>query len=169
MALDVPDKDLVLRDAIEADWPAVLALNAAFVHHLSPMDAARLARLAAASCCFRVIESDAGVEAFLMAFAKGAVYDGAIFQLLSRRAEDFVYIDRIVVAERLRGKGLAERLYDDIVAYARSRGVEAVLCEVNVVPPNPTSRRFHERFGFREIGRHSTGAERTVALLAYDL
>jgi len=87
-----------LRDAAPADWPAVLALNTGSVEHLSPMDEARLRSLAEASCYFRVIEVDGGVAGFLMAFRKGASYDGAIFQLFNARAADFVYIDRIVVA-----------------------------------------------------------------------
>lgn len=158
-----------IRDAQPADAGAVLSLNAAWVRHLSPMDSVRLANLAAASSCYRVVEVDGQVEAFILAFRKGADYDGAIFQLLSSRAEDFLYIDRIVVSENLRRKGIAARLYDEVVDSARRVEVDSVLCEVNVAPPNPESAHFHEHYGFREIGRHTTGEGKTVALLAYDV
>jgi len=157
-----------LRDAAPADWPAVLALNTGSVEHLSPMDEARLRSLAEASCYFRVIEVDGGVAGFLMAFRKGASYDGAIFQLFNARAADFVYIDRIVVAPEFRGKGVAGSLYDDIMQFSRETGVETLTCEVNVIPPNPASLQFHAQRGFHEIGRHKTG-EKTVALLASEL
>ncbi len=143
----------MLRDAGPGDWPAILALNEEFVHFLSPMDKARLAELAAASGYFRVVEIGGVVAAFLMAFRKGASYDGAIFRHFESQADDFLYIDRIVVDGRHRGQGLADRLYDDLEAVARAAGVDRLLCEVNIVPPNETSLRFHERRGFHETGQ----------------
>jgi predicted GNAT superfamily acetyltransferase len=42
-----------------------------------------------------------------------------------------------------------------------------VTCEVNLDPPNPRSLAFHERLGFREVGRQATkGGAFTVVLLA---
>jgi hypothetical protein len=46
-------------------------------------------------------------------------------------------------------------MYDDAIEFARRQGVEIVTCEFDVDPPNEASRRFHERFGFREVGRNS--------------
>ncbi len=143
----------MLRDALPGDWLAILALNEAFVHFLSPMDEARLTELAAASGYFRVVEIDGVVAAFLMAFRRGASYDGAIFRHFESQADDFLYIDRIVVDGRYRRLGLADRLYDDLENFARAEGVDRLLCEVNIIPPNDMSLRFHERKGFGEIGR----------------
>ncbi|MGA7711054.1 MAG: GNAT family N-acetyltransferase [Rhizomicrobium sp.] len=143
----------VLRNAGPADWPAILALNEEFVHFLSPMDEVRLAVLATASCYFRIIEVDGAVAAFLMAFRKGATYDGAIFRHFESWAGDFLYIDRIVVDGRYRRHGLADRLYDDLENFAHTEGIGRLLCEVNIVPPNETSLGFHERRGFGEIGQ----------------
>jgi len=157
-----------IRDAAPADWPAILALNSESVQHLSPMDEARLRDLAAASSYFRVVDVDGAVAGFLMAFRKGASYDGAIFRLFDERASDFVYIDRIVVGSEFRGRHVASRLYDDVARFARERGTETLTCEVNVVPPNPASTQFHSQHGFQEIGRHKTGGK-TVALLAREL
>jgi uncharacterized protein len=156
------------RDASPADWPAILTLNAESVQHTSPMDEARLRDLAAAACYFRVVDIDGSVAGFLMAFRKGASYDGAIFRLFNERASDFVYIDRVVVGSEFRGRHVASRLYDDVMRFARERDTETLTCEVNVVPPNPASTQFHTQHGFREIGRHRAG-EKTVALLAREL
>ena len=157
-----------LRDAAQADWPAVLALNAESVQHLSPMDEARLGDLAAAACYFRVVDMEGAIAGFLMAFRKGASYDGQIFRLFNERASDFVYIDRIVVGSEFRGQHIASRLYDDVARFARESDSEILTCEVNVVPPNPASMHFHTQHGFHEIGRHKAG-EKTVALLAREL
>ena len=157
-----------LRDAAPADWPAILLLNAESVEHLSPMDEARLRALAEAACYFRVIDVDGAVAGFLLAFRKGASYDGAIFQLFNERASDFVYIDRVVVGPAFRGHHIASRLYNDVAEFARASDSETLTCEVNVIPPNPASSQFHAQHGFHEIGRHKAG-EKTVALLAREL
>jgi len=161
-------EDGQLRDASHADWPAILLLNAGSVEHLSPMDEPRLRALAEAACYFRVIDVEGAVAGFLMAFRKGASYDGAIFQLFNERATDFVYIDRIVVGPEFRGQHIASRLYNDVAEFARALDAETLTCEVNVVPPNPASSQFHAQHGFHEIGRHKAG-EKTVALLAREL
>jgi predicted GNAT superfamily acetyltransferase len=37
-------------------------------------------------------------------------------------------------------------------------GYNSVLCEVNIMPPNPGSIRFHKRFDFEECGSQFTEA-----------
>jgi uncharacterized protein len=155
----------MIREAAPADWPAVLALNAESVAALSPLDEARLAKLAAAACYFRVIAQDAEIAAFLLGFRKGADYDSPNFLWFDRNFADFVYVDRVVVAPAFRGRQLADSLYDDFEGFARDRDVSRVTCEVNVEPPNPASLRFHARRGFREIGRLPYGEAKIVALL----
>ncbi len=159
----------MIRDATEGDWPAVLELNTAFEHFLSPLDAPRLRGLAAASCYFRVLVSDGVIAGFLLAFRKGADYDGSIFRHFSERADDFVYIDRIVVSAAHRGQGVADLLYDDIASFAKTSDIATLLCEVNVIPPNDVSMRFHVRWGFREIGTLLLDNGKTVALLERNL
>jgi uncharacterized protein len=159
---------LLLDDATPDDWPAVLALNAAFVQYLSPMDEARLRLLASESAYFRVVKAGDIFAAFLLAFRKGAAYDGTIFELFGGRFAEFLYLDRIVVANGFRGQGIADRLYDDVTAFARASGAQRLTCEVNVEPPNLPSTRFHERRGFRQIGTHAVG-DKTVALLVLEL
>jgi uncharacterized protein len=44
-------------------------------------------------------------------------------------------------------------MYQALKVAARAAGHTALCCEVNIAPPNPISDRFHERFGFSEIGR----------------
>ena len=155
---------MILRDAKQADAPAILALNAESVHFLSPMDQARLAQLAKASCYLRVVEEEGEVAAVLLGFRKGADYDSPNFLWFGARFDDFVYVDRVVVSPQFRGRKLADVLYDDFEAFARASGVSCITCEVNVEPPNPVSLKFHERRGFREIGREGYGVK-TVAML----
>jgi hypothetical protein len=132
------------------------------------MDAARLAHLAKAASYLRVIEEGDAIAAFLMAFRKGDAYDGVNFAWFAARYDDFFYVDRVVVAPEFRGKKLADRFYDDLESVARDRGVRLVTCEVNAEPPNPVSLRFHDKRGFREVGRVPYSGK-TVSMLACNL
>ena len=159
----------MLRNATKSDWPSILALNEESVHFLSPMDEAKLAAWSAAACYLRVVEKEGKVAAFLLGFRKGADYDSPNFLWFDARPGDFIYVDRVVVAPDFRGQKLADALYDDFESFARSHGIARITCEVNAEPPNPASLRFHERRGFREVGRQPYGPHKIVALLQRDI
>lgn len=146
-----------IRDASPADFPALLALNAESVHFLSPMDRLRLQQLFAQAAYCRVIEQDGGVTAFLLAFREAADYDSPNYRWFAARYPQFLYIDRVVVAANQQGKGLGALLYADLFAFARSQAVTRITCEFDIDPPNETSRRFHARFGFHEVGSQWLG------------
>ena len=150
----------MIRDARSADFPAIVALNLQSEQYLSPMSAARLAQLHAWAAYHRVVEAQGQLAAFLLAFREGARYDSPNYRWFSARYPSFVYIDRVVVAAVHRGKGFASALYDDVFAFARENGVGTMTCEFDTEPPNEVSRRFHARFGFREVGTHSYNNKR---------
>jgi predicted GNAT superfamily acetyltransferase len=155
----------MLRDYLPTDAPAVLALNAASVAVLSPLDAAGLAHLAAQAASFRVAGDDGRVDAFLLALREGADYASPNYRWFAARHAQFLYIDRVVVAADRRGGGLGARLYTDLFEQARAQGVPWLACEFDVDPPNPESARFHARFGFREVGRQRVaGGKKEVSL-----
>ena len=143
----------LIRDAGEGDDAAIVALNTAEVRHTSPMDADRLRQLASLSAYHRVATRDGRVVAFLLAMRAGADYRNDNFAWFTARYRDFLYVDRIVVDAAAQGHRLGSRLYADLFAFARERGIPRITCEFNVVPPNEPSRLFHERHGFVETGR----------------
>jgi uncharacterized protein len=67
--------------------------------------------------------------------------------------DNFVYVDRVVVAPAARGKGYARALYLDLFQRAKFAGHICIVCEVNLDPPNPISDAFHASLRFSEIGR----------------
>ena len=50
---------------------------------------------------------------------------------------------QIVVASSARSRGHARWLHDDLFEHARGAGHQRVVCEVNMIPPNPESDAFH--------------------------
>lgn len=159
-----------IRAATAADHARIVALNAAEVAQTSAMDAARLAELEALACAHWVVETEGEVVAFLLAMDETAAYDNDNFRWFAARLPRFVYIDRIVVDARAAGHGLGRALYAALSDLARSRGIEAVVCEYNLDPPNPASKAFHDRLGFREIGQqHVAGGRKRVSMQLLNL
>lgn len=99
----------------------------------------------------RVGTDPAGVTAFLLGLPPGIAYDSDNYRWFGARYRDFLYIDRIAVAERARGHGIGTSLYADIARVARGR-YGCLLAEVNEEPSNPLSIAFHERSGFMRVG-----------------
>lgn len=146
---------------------ALLALNndhAEETSFLTKTDWRTLIETAYAATCID------GAAALLIAFDDQAPYDGVNFQWFRARRKNFVYVDRVVVADSHRGRGVARALYDDLFRRMAETGHGALTCEVNINPPNPASDAFHARLGFNEVGRaalHDRGKE--VRYLVKDL
>ncbi len=148
-----------------ADFPAVLAMNAESVHFLSPMTPEHLAHLHAQAACACVVEAGTAVAAFLLAMREGADYASPNYQWFAQRHTRFLYIDRVVVSAAHQGRGLGPLLYEHLFAFARANGLPALSCELDIAPPNEASRRFHQRYGFREVGTQwVAGGKKQVSL-----
>ncbi len=141
-----------LRPLTAADQPAVLALNHRFVEVLSPLDAERLTWLVGLAHRADVLEVDGEVGGFVVTFGPGSDYDSENYRWFAERyGRDFYYLDRIVVAEHLRRRGLARLVYEAMEAEALAHG--RMTLEVNVDPPNHGSLAFHASRGYAEVGR----------------
>jgi predicted GNAT superfamily acetyltransferase len=141
-----------LRTVAEPDFAAVLALNDAQVRQTSAMDLAQLKSVARMSDYFKVVSVEGSVAAFLIALRDGAPYLNDNYAWFAARFPRFLYVDRVVVDAAFAGRGLGRALYEDLFAHARAQTIGTIVCEYNIDPPNPASRAFHDRFGFREIG-----------------
>jgi predicted GNAT superfamily acetyltransferase len=155
---------LSLRDYRPDDADAVLALNAASVAVLSPLDDLRLRALAAQAARFRIAERDGVPVAFLLALREGSAYASPNYRWFAARYPRFLYIDRVVVGAVERGAGIGAALYADLFAFARAAGLDTVACEYDIEPPNEASARFHARFGFSEVGRQRLAGGKQVSL-----
>lgn len=158
-----------IRDATPADFPAILALNHAFVAVLSPLDEARLAHLHAQAAQHRVIERDGEVLAFLLTLREATDYDSPNYRWFAARYPRFLYVDRIVVSALAQGLGAGRQLYRDAYRHALGHALPVLVCEYDIAPPNPASARFHAGLGFREVGTQTLGAGKQVSLRALEI
>lgn len=159
-----------MRDARPTDFVQILTLNEKSVQVLSPLSPQRLAQLHQQAAYHRVLVDQGRVSAFLLAFREAAQYDSPNYRWFNDHFPSFLYIDRIVVAQADRGRGLGRRLYADLFAFAAHTHAGLVTCEFDIDPPNEPSRRFHRHFGFREVGTQWLDANcKQVSLQAVSL
>ncbi len=127
----------------------MLRLNAGHLVETGPLDEATLEADLAVAFLGAVAEPEAG---FVLAHAPDAGLDGPNFRWFAARMDDFIYVDRVIVAAEARGRGVGRTLYIEVAEAARRAGYRAVAAEVNIDPPNPGSLAFHERMGFQPVG-----------------
>ena len=153
----------VLRPLTDDDVERVLALNAAHVELLSPMDRPRLEALRRWATRCDVIVADGAVAGFVIVMGPGTTYDSPNYRWFTERYGDrFHYLDRVVVDDAFRRRGLASAVYDVVEAAAAERGRLAL--EVNLDPPNEASLAFHRARGYSEVGQLGPSGH-TVSLM----
>jgi uncharacterized protein len=162
------ESELTLRPISDSDISTVLALNAADVAALSPLDHERLTLLRKQAAHALVAEAAGQVVGFVLTFAPGSAYDSDNFAWFSRRyGGGFLYLDRIVVDPAYRRRGIGGRVYEALEDEARAYG--RLVCEVNSKPPNDGSLAFHAARGYVEVGHLQHGPDKVTVMLCKDL
>lgn len=142
-----------LRPITPTDHEAVLGLNERNVELLAPLDEARLTQLVAMADSASVIDVDGAFAGNVVTFRSGSAYDGENFGWFSQRYADFCYLDRVVIHEDFRRRGLGSQVYDELEAAC---GNPVFALEVNLDPPNAASLAFHRARGFVEVGQRDS-------------
>lgn len=141
-----------LRPLRPTDVTDVLDLNERNVMLLAPLDADRLDRLRGWADRVDVVDVDGAFGGFVITFGPATAYDSDNYRWFTERHGDaFYYLDRIVLHEDHRRRGLGGFVYDEVEEVARKHGRMAL--EVNLVPRNDASLAFHEGRGYVEVGR----------------
>ncbi|MBB5055782.1 hypothetical protein HDF16_000451 [Granulicella aggregans] len=155
----------MIQDLHGLDFGPILALNNEHAMETSELDASRLKALLDMACYARGV--DGGATALLIALDQEAGYENPNFAWFKAAYERFVYIDRVIVADAARGRGIARALYEDLFFFAKDSGQERVVCEVNLDPPNAASDAFHAAMGFEAVGQNTIhGGAKTVRYFA---
>ena len=103
---------------------------------------------------FNVFEANQRIVGFLMAMDQNTDYDSINFLWFKEKFNKFYYIDRVIVDESMRGKGIASLLYRELIDIKRDIPLVA---EVSINPSNEGSVIFHDKIGFREVGTLTSG------------
>ena len=165
--IDVSEPSPLLRPIDSADYTFVLALNEVNVDLLAPLDSDRLTDLIAVADRADVVDVSGEFAGFVITFGPGTTYDSENYRWFGERyADSFYYLDRIVLDDAFRRRGLGGFVYDEMERAAVRHGRLAL--EVNLEPPNEASLAFHAARGYQEVARLSNGAK-TVALMTKEI
>ena len=152
-----PVDNSVIRPIEHHDLDPIVDLNQAALEGVGPLDYESLALLVKQSDQALVLDDGGQVGGFVITLPTGATYDSSRYEWFEDRLDDFVYLDRIVVAETHRRQGVASRLYD---------AVEADLpVALEVYDTNAPSLEFHRRRGYEQLGELEHAGKRNLMLL----
>lgn len=160
----------MIRDYQADDREVFLAINQMNLPDVGPMDGDKLDLFIAEAAQLSVVDVDGAVVGIMVLLGPGSSYASPNYRWFSERYEDFVYVDRIALAPAARGQGWGPALYERFEALAVERGAPVMLAEVNTVPRNDRSLRFHSIAGFDEVARcQPYGGDEEVAMLVKTL
>jgi len=128
------------------------AINQQGVPGVSTETIESLERWIGLSKCFVAADEDGQPVGFLTLVPPGTeAYPSGNLRWFEARGGNLNYVDRIAVSAEARGQCVGEALYEAAFAACSGR-YDSLGCEVNRLPPNPGSLRFHKRLGFVEVG-----------------
>ncbi len=160
-------REMKIRVADKKDFNAIMELNKNSVPEVSDISMSELSHLFEMASRFIVIESEDEIAGFMITLEKGQNYESLNYRFFNNHYSDFEYVDRIVIAEKYRGKGYGTAFYNKLF---EDSDAKVVTCEVNVKPPNPVSMNFHHNMGFNEISKIvSENGKKLVSLLVKNL
>jgi predicted GNAT superfamily acetyltransferase len=140
----------------------LLEINNAAVPDINAIDASKAQWMVEHSVMPGLALLEEKVAGVVIVLSDQAGFDSDYYRWFTARYENFLYIDRVIVAGWARGRGVAKALYQEIGQVAQAREV-AVVADVYSEPPNIPSLNLHRAMGFAEIGtEYMPAVQKTV-------
>ena len=155
---------IIIRPFAATDRSDILRLNEESVSVLSPMDGQRFDLLEKQARLVWVAEKNRVIAGFIMGFDEHSSYDSTNYGWFKTRFTGFLYVDRIVIDREFRGLGIGQLIYSELDKWASGSGIDCLVAEVDIEPPNQPSLEFHRVHGFVEVGQNSTSPNKCVSM-----
>ena len=154
--------------AVLDDLEFVLHLNQKNTPAVSDSSFEMMSHFLKVSEYFKIITVGEKPIGFLIALMPGKDYQSENYRWFNMKYKSFMYIDRVVISENYQGRGYGKLFYNDLHNFSKGR-VLNLACEVNTRPMNRQSIKFHDKFGFYEVGTQETeNGKKKVSLLMFD-
>ena len=155
--------------ACHSDLNFILDLNQRFIPAVSDLSNGMMSYFLEISDYYKVMKVDGLSIGFLIALKPGEDYLSENYRWFNKRYQSFTYIDRIVISKEYQGQGYGRFFYDHLCNHSKENS-DHIACEVNTRPLNQQSIRYHEKYGFYEVGKQETeNGRKCVSLLLYDI
>ena len=140
-----------LRPLTPEDVPRMVLINEQGLPGTGKVTEAEMADLLDLSELALGYDDDNVLNGFVLCLLPKTSYGSLNYAWFNQHYDEFLYVDRIAVAENVRSRGIGTHLYNKVIDHAQQLGVP-VTAEVSLLPPNPGSMRFHNRHGFEKVG-----------------
>ena len=158
-----------MLNIIEDDIPIVTDLNQKFLPAVGFLGIENINHFLIISSYFKIIKVNENLVGFMIGLMPGVDYESVNYKWFSDKYSSFIYVDRIVIAEKYQNKGFGKIFYDDLKKTFYDKA-SIITCEINVRPYNKQSIDFHKKYGFKEVGRKNTeNDKKTVSYMIYDI
>ena len=154
---------LPVRSLGPEDVPRMVEINEQGLPGTGKVTEAEMTDLLSLSTLALGVDDQGVIAGFVLCLLPNTRYGSLNYKWFNERYDEFLYVDRVAVAEEARSGGLGSALYDAVAAHAE-RLAYPVAAEVSLRPPNPGSMRFHARHGFNQIGVFEQ-AEKAVTMM----
>ena len=152
-----PSDSIAVRDLEPSDLARILEINQANTPEVGSVDEERMAFIVGESPIALVAAVDDVLAGFCLVLGAESTYDSVNYRWFTSRYRDFMYLDRVAVDARFRGRGIGTLLYGEVDRrMSELAGADHLALEINVDPPNEGSLRFHAGLGFAEVGQQDT-------------
>jgi predicted GNAT superfamily acetyltransferase len=142
---------MLIREYKDSDLEWFLKLNNRAVPAVNALTSDIFAVNVRCSDKIFVAEENGIERGIIILMREGCGYPSRNFKWLSARFDQHLYVDRIIVDDKVWGLGVGRALYEAALTYAERWGL-LVTAEVNVIPNNPRSHAFHLKLGFVGLG-----------------
>ena len=161
--------DYKIEPVLQSDLDFILSLNQKSIPAVSSSSIEQLTYFLKISTYFRSIKVRDQIAGFLICLMPGENYSSENYIWVNKSQHSFIYVDRIVIKEEFRNRGIGSFFYDHL-AKRFSKKIKNITCEVNIRPMNTQSMNFHLKYGFSEINRKNTeNGEKRVAYMSFKI
>ena len=158
-----------IKTVDESDFDYIISLNQKTIPEVSSTDLKGMSYFLNNASYFKIIMENNYPVGFCIGLTPDEEYSSENYIWINKRYNSFIYVDRIVIDEKYRNRGIGSYLYTHL-AETYCRKVESITCEVNILPYNKPSMNFHKKYGFEEIGQKDTeNGKKRVSYMMYKI
>ena len=140
----------MIRNLLDDDLQMMLQINEQGLPGTGRVNLAEMAKLLSMSQLSLGWFDNDILCGFVICLSPNVEYGSLNYAWFNERYQEFVYVDRVAVANGYRSRGIGSELYASVFEFASTQNLP-VTAEVSLNPPNPGSDRFHQRHGFVEL------------------
>lgn len=110
---------------------------------------------------FKVFKINGKVIGFLNALLPSKDYKSEHYRWFNDKYESFIYVDRIIFNKSYHNQGYGTIFYNDLIKSIKNKSFD-IVCEINSKPYNNQSIKFHNKYGFKEVGRKDINVKKVL-------